>query len=78
MLVQVVAEVAGQTAQVRDEWPAKVLLIGWAAYPRDCQGENPINIVNDVDVGCVYHNLVQLQPKDPAVELFLGWLFKVL
>lgn len=53
------------------------MLIGWAAEPKFTDwtfGENPINIVNELDwpdVECVYHNLVQMLPKDPAVTLCL-------
>lgn len=72
--ILVETKVHGRTDSVRAKWPEKVMLIGWAAEPKFLRGENPINIVNDLDwpdVECLWHNLVQMMPKDPAVTLCL-------
>ena len=72
-LAQAIAKYGDCIESLRARWPARVMIVGWAAEPKDVHHhcENPIDIVNDIDEQCVFHNLVQMMPRDPSVHVHL-------
>ena len=61
-------------------WPARVLLIGWAAEPKVRKGFsgfrwrwrrfwNPIDVVNEIDSSVVFHNLASTLKLNVPLEM---------
>ena len=63
-----------RTADIRRQWPDRVLIIGWAAELRreDRHLENPMSCIMGLQAEAAFVNLVTLMPRDPAVHLQLG------
>ena len=68
---------------MRSQWPSRVLIVGWAAELRTDKGYqgfeldgaeiwNPVEVLSGhIQQEIQFHNLANLLPKDPAVELSL-------
>ena len=71
-LTQAIANHGACMENLRARWPARVMIVGWATQPKGVSPhENPTDIVNDINEQCVYHNLVQMMPRDPGIGLRL-------